>query len=40
METTKQLYGTEATGWKRGLYDDVQHTSGRPSSTGSGGRRW
>ncbi|MFB6235242.1 MAG: halocarboxylic acid dehydrogenase DehI family protein [Halopenitus sp.] len=30
MDTTKQLYETEATGWKRGLYDDIQHTFRAP----------
>ncbi|NEU56308.1 halocarboxylic acid dehydrogenase DehI family protein [Halorussus sp. MSC15.2] len=30
MDTTKQLYEQEATGWKRGLYDDIQRTFRAP----------
>ncbi|MFC6990233.1 halocarboxylic acid dehydrogenase DehI family protein [Haloplanus sp. GCM10025708] len=30
MDTSRQLYEREATGWKRGLYDDVQHTFRAP----------
>lgn len=30
MDTSKQLYEHEATGWKRGLYDDVKHTFRAP----------
>jgi len=26
MDTSRQLYELEATGWRRGLYDDIQHT--------------
>ncbi|PSP75784.1 hypothetical protein BRC86_02825 [Halobacteriales archaeon QS_3_64_16] len=31
MDTTKQLYETEASGWQRGLYDDIQHTFRAPT---------
>lgn len=30
MDTSEQLYEREATGWKRGLYDDVKHTFRAP----------
>jgi len=30
MDTSRQLYELEATGWRRGLYDDVQHTFRAP----------
>lgn len=30
MDTSKQLYEHEATGWKRGLYEDVKHTFSAP----------
>lgn len=30
MDTSKQLYEQEATGWKRGLYDDIEHTFRAP----------
>jgi hypothetical protein len=30
MDTSKQLYEQEATGWKRGLYDDIKHTFRAP----------
>lgn len=30
MDTSAQLYETEATGWKRGLYDDIQRTFRAP----------
>ncbi|MFB6068609.1 MAG: halocarboxylic acid dehydrogenase DehI family protein [Halobacterium sp.] len=30
MDTSRQLYEREATGWRRGLYDDVQHTFRAP----------
>ena len=30
MDTSKQLYEHEATGWQRGLYDDVKHTFRAP----------
>lgn len=30
MDTSKQLYEHEATGWKRGLYEDVKHTFRAP----------
>lgn len=30
MDTSVQLYETEATGWKRGLYDDIQRTFRAP----------
>lgn len=30
MDTTRQLHALEATGWQRGLYDDVQHTFRAP----------
>jgi len=30
MDTSKQLYKTEATGWKRGLYDDIERTFRAP----------
>jgi hypothetical protein len=30
MDTSEQLYELTATGWKRGLYDDVQHTFRAP----------
>lgn len=30
MDTSKQLYEQEATGWKRGLYEDVKHTFRAP----------
>ena len=30
MDTSKQLYEHDATGWKRGLYDDVKHTFRAP----------
>lgn len=30
MDTTKQLYKTEATGWQRGLYDDITYTFRAP----------
>lgn len=30
MDTDRQLYETEATGWQRGLYDDVKHTFRAP----------
>ncbi len=30
MDTNQQLYEQEATGWKRGLYDDVKHTFRAP----------
>jgi hypothetical protein len=30
MDTSRQLYELDATGWRRGLYDDVQHTFRAP----------
>jgi hypothetical protein len=30
MDTSRQLYELEATGWQRGLYDDVKHTFRAP----------
>ncbi|MFC7155825.1 halocarboxylic acid dehydrogenase DehI family protein [Halomarina halobia] len=30
MDTSEQLYDREATGWRRGLYDDVKHTFRAP----------
>lgn len=30
MDTSRELYELEATGWRRGLYDDVQHTFRAP----------
>jgi hypothetical protein len=30
MDTSRQLYGLAATGWRRGLYDDVQRTFRAP----------
>ena len=30
MDTSRQLYELEATGWRRGLYDDVQYTFRAP----------
>ena len=30
MDTTAQLYDEDATGWKRGLYDDIKHTFRAP----------
>ncbi|MFB6187687.1 MAG: halocarboxylic acid dehydrogenase DehI family protein [Halobacteriaceae archaeon] len=30
MDTTAQLYEAEATGWKRGIYDDIKHTFRAP----------
>lgn len=30
MDTAKQLYETDATGWRRGLYDDIQATFRAP----------
>jgi len=30
MDTEAQLYETEASGWQRGLYDDIQHTFRAP----------
>ncbi|MFO7927223.1 MAG: halocarboxylic acid dehydrogenase DehI family protein [Halobacteriota archaeon] len=30
MDTSTQLYDYEATGWKRGLYDDIKHTFRAP----------
>jgi hypothetical protein len=30
MDTAEQLYETEASGWRRGLYDDIQHTFRAP----------
>jgi len=30
MDTGEQLYETEATGWQRGLYDDIKHTFRAP----------
>ncbi len=31
MDTDKQLYEEEATGWQRGLYDDIRHTFRAPT---------
>jgi hypothetical protein len=30
MDTSEQLYASEATGWRRGVYDDVRHTFRAP----------
>ncbi|PSQ09437.1 hypothetical protein BRC93_12810 [Halobacteriales archaeon QS_5_70_15] len=30
MDTSRQVYELEATGWRRGLYDDIQHTFRAP----------
>lgn len=28
MDNTKQVYASEATGWQRGLYEDIERTTG------------